>query len=143
MLSRRRLMLVAVPRRGVVAALVVLAAAALTWHLLGPHFAHASGGHGEPVLASEQHHDQSEHHDESEYPDDKHCEDAEPCPGDGHTGTCGYLLQQDNEDQVAPTVDAVWHVCGHPGRTPFTQDAGSQRSRAPPDPVCELQVIRV
>lgn len=142
MLSRRRLMPVAVPSRDVVAALVVLATAALTWHLLGPHFAHVSGGHGPQIVASDTQHDQSEHHDESEY-HDKHCEDAEPCPGDGHAGTCGYPLRQDSGDQVAPAVDAVWHVCGPPGRTPFTQDASSQRSRAPPDPVCELQVIRV
>ncbi len=138
-----RLVPVAIPARAM-AAFVVLAAAALTWHLLGPHFAHASGGHG-PALAAppETHHDQSEHHSESEYHGKKHCEDAQPCPGDGHAGTCGYLLQQDSEDQVAPTVDAVWHVCGHPERTPFAQDTGSQRSRAPPDPVRELQVIRV
>lgn len=143
MLPHRPLMPVASPARGVGAVLVFLATAALTWHLLGPHLAHAPGGHGPLIVAAEKHHDQSEHRDESEYHDDKHCDDAEPCPGGGHADMCGYLLQQDSEDHVAPAVDAVWHVCGHQGRAPSTQDDGSQRSRAPPDPVRELQVIRV
>lgn len=145
MLSHRPLMPIAIPARGVAAVLVVLATTALTWHLLGSHFAHTSGGHGPPIVASEQHHDQSEHRDESEYHNEtKHCEDAEPCPGDGHAGTCGYLLQQDSGDHVVPTAgDAVWPVRDHRGRVPSTQDAGPQRSRAPPDPVRELQIIRV
>ncbi|MFB9726843.1 hypothetical protein [Haloechinothrix salitolerans] len=129
---------VTAPARGAVAALVVLATAALTWHLLGPHVTHASGGHGPPIVASDSHHDESEHHDEA-----KHCEDAEPCPNDGHAGTCGYLLQQDGGHDVVPTADVAWYVCGSLGRATSTQDAGSQRSRAPPDPVRELQVIRV
>ncbi len=130
----------AVPARGTVAGLVVLAAAALTWHLLGPHFAHASGDHGPAVAAqADTHH--GEH--EQRQGNSDHCGDAEPCPGDGHAGTCGYLLQQDSGHHIAPAADVAWHACGRPTRSLFTNDTGSQRSRAPPDPVRELQVIRV
>lgn len=106
------------------AGLAVVAVAALMGHLLGPH-AHGPVPDVAAIAGHEADHEPAGHGDDGEM-------------------SCGYLVQAESGGQPAadPTTSAITV-------RPVRQDraiasAGSpQGSRAPPDLMSELQVIRV
>jgi hypothetical protein len=108
--------------------LAVLAVAALIGHLLGPH----PHGHISDVAAIADHQvDHQVDHDPTGLADDREM-------------VCGYLVQAESGGQPVadPTTSASTVSAAHQDRG--VASVGSpQDSRAPPDLMSELQVIRI